>query len=270
MASPTEINVQQLSRLVGTPTCPKILDVRTDEDFDQAPEIIPGAVRCSYNKIQELIPELRDDDVIVYCQKGFKISQGSAAILRAEGIKAETLKGGHIAWQESGLPLVPVAKIPRKAGQHNSIWVTRHRPKIDRIACPWLIRRFIDPQALFLFVEPSQVLLVAEKFNATAFDVEDVFFSHRGEYCTFDIMIEEFGLKTQALLRLAKVIQGADTNCHNLAPECAGLLAISTGLSRMYKDDLAQMEAGMLIYDAYYRWARDAYDEQHNWPTGKR
>ena len=145
--------------------------------------------------------------------------------------------------------------------------MTRSRPKIDRIACPWLIRRFVDPTAVFLFVAPSEVAAVAERFHATPFDVEGVFWSHRGEFCTFDIMVEEFGLASEPLVRLATIVRGADTARLDLAPEAAGLLAVSLGLSRMYRDDLAQLDAAMGLYDAFYRWARDATAETHNWPA---
>jgi hypothetical protein len=144
--------------------------------------------------------------------------------------------------------------------------VTRHRPKIDRIACPWLIRRFVDPNARFLFVAPASVMDIADRFSATPFDVEGVFWSHRDERCTFDTMLEEFCLETEALKRLATVVRGADTNRHDLAPEAAGLLAVSLGLSRMYRNDLEQLEAGLVLYDAFYRWSRDATDEGHDWP----
>ena len=148
--------------------------------------------------------------------------------------------------------------------------MTRQRPKIDRIACPWLIRRFVNARAQFLFVAPSEVLSAADRLGATPFDVEGVFWSHRGERCTFDTMIEEFGLETEPLTRLAEIVRGADTDRHDLAPQAAGLLSISVGLSRMYRDDLEQLEAGMLIYDALYRWSRDAVDEGHDWPAGQK
>lgn len=267
MTSPTEISVQQLSKLIGTPNCPIIIDVRLDDDFNDEPRLIPSAFRWRFDQIELLVPKLLNRSVVVYCQKGFKISQGAAALLRASNIQTETLKGGQFAWRDANKPMVEVSKIPFLENRDHSVWVTRHRPKIDRVACPWLIRRFVDPNAKFLFVAPSQVLLVAEKFNATPFDVEDVVFSHRGDQCTFDTMIEEFGLKTPALERLALIIRGADTNCHNLAPECAGLMAASLGLSRLYRDDLEQLEAGMGLYDAFYRWARDAFDEGHDWPV---
>lgn len=147
--------------------------------------------------------------------------------------------------------------------------MTRARPKIDRIACPWLIRRFVDPQAVFLFVAPQEVVAVGERFNAVPFDIEGVFWSHRGELCTFDVMVEEFGLSTEPLLRLARIVRGADTARLDLEPQAAGLLAASLGLSRLFSDDLEQLEAGMTLYDAFYRWCRDATDETHNWPSAK-
>jgi hypothetical protein len=124
--------------------------------------------------------------------------------------------------------------------------------------------------AVFLFVPASEAELVAERFNATPFDVEGVFWSHRGELCTLDVMIEEFGLSSEALLRLATIVRGADTARPDLAPEVAGLLAVSLGLSRMFTDDLEQLEAGLTVYDAFYRWCRDATDETHNWPNPRK
>jgi hypothetical protein len=149
------------------------------------------------------------------------------------------------------------------------VWVTRARPKVDRIACPWLIRRFVDPRAVFLFVAPSEVPAVAERFAAAPFDIEGVFWSHRDEACTFDTMIAELDLATEPLLRLAAIVRGADTARLDLAPQAAGLLALSLGLSRLHSDDLEQLEAGMGLYDALYLWCRDAVDEAHNWPTAK-
>ena len=147
--------------------------------------------------------------------------------------------------------------------------MTRSRPKVDRVACPWLIRRFIDPNAVFLFVLPSEVTAVAERFNATPFDIDDVFWSHRGDTCTFDTMMEEFALKTAPLLQLAKIVRGADTARPDLTPQSAGLLAASLVYARMYRDDLPQLEAAMGFYDAMYRWCRDATSETHNWPSNK-
>jgi hypothetical protein len=165
--------------------------------------------------------------------------------------------------------LLPDAKLPPRDTRGRTVWVTRARPKIDRIACPWLIRRFVDPGAVFLYVAPSEVTAVADRFAATPFDIEGVHWSHRDERCTFDTMLDEFGLDAPPLRRLAEIIRGADTARPDLAPEAPGLLAASLGLSRMYKDDLAQLEAGTALYDAFYRWCRDATDETHNWPAAQ-
>lgn len=267
MPSPTEITVSQLARLIGTPDVPTLIDVSVDEAFDDDPRFIPSAKRFAFADIEQIAAELRGHRVVIYCHKGLKLSQGAAAILRDCGINAETLKGGFCAWRDAGQPLVPAIKLPPGNDMGRTVWVTRHRPKIDRIACPWLIRRFVDPGARFLFVVPSQVLDVADRFAATPFDVEDVYWSHRAEKCTFDTMVEEFGISSPALDQLATIVRGADTNKHDLAPQSAGLMAASLGLSRMYRDDLQQLDAGMVLYDAFYRWCRDATDEGHDWPA---
>ncbi len=268
MASPIQITVNQLSRLVGTPAAPTIIDVRIDEDFNDDPQLIPGAFRHPFTDIASIAPTLPDKPAVVYCQKGLKISEGAAAILRTHGIKAEVLEGGQFAWRDAGELQVEYGNIPQHDSEGQSVWVTRLRPKIDRIACPWLIRRFVDPNAQFLFVAASAVEAVAEKFGGTAFDIEGVDWSHRGDQCTFDTMLTQFGLNNDALSRLATIVRGADTDKLELAPECAGLLAASLGLSRMYSDDLEQLDAGMLLYDAMYRWSRDATSERHDWPSG--
>jgi rhodanese-related sulfurtransferase len=269
MSSVTTISVDKLARLVGTPHCPAIVDVRTNEDFAADPRLIPSALRQPHAATAEWAEECSGRPVIVVGQHGRKLSEGVAAWLRHEGLAAEVLAGGHVAWAQATLPLVPAAKLPPRNGRGLTVWVTRARPKIDRIACPWLIRRFVDPGAVFLFVAPAEVRAVAEQFDAAPFDVEGVFWSHRGEACTFDTMVEELGLATEPLLHLARIVRAADTARLDLAPEAAGLLAASLGLSRMYADDLAQLEAGMALYDAFYRWCRDATDEKHNWPTSK-
>ncbi|MFT5506247.1 MAG: rhodanese-related sulfurtransferase [Gammaproteobacteria bacterium] len=243
-----------------------IIDVRIDDDFNLDPDYIPGAFRHTFKSVLDLTDRLTDKSVVVYCQKGKKISQGAVALLRTAGIKVESLEGGHFAWRDAGLPLIPAQTIPIVQSSGSTLWVTRHRPKIDRMACPWLIRRFVDSDAQFLFVAPSEVLAVAEKFEATAFDVDGVYSSHRDDRCTFDTMLEEFGLSTKPLLRLAEIIRGADTNRLDLTPESAGLLAASLGYSRMYRNDVEQIDAGMALYDAFYRWSRDAVDETHDWP----
>jgi rhodanese-related sulfurtransferase len=269
MPSTIEITTSQLSRLVGLPDAPAIIDVRTDEDYRADARLIPGSLRRDHKTIATWAPAYKSMSVIVACQKGQKLSQGTSAWLRHEGIDAQILEGGFDAWKKAGELLVRTDKLPPRDEQGRTVWVTRARPKIDRIACPWLIRRFIDPNAAFLFVLPAEVTGVAERFNATPFDVEGVFWSHRGDTCTFDTMIEEFGLRSAPLLQLAKIVRGADTARPDLTPQSAGLLAASLGYSRMYRDDLPQLDAAMVLYDAFYRWGRDASEETHNWPTPK-
>jgi rhodanese-related sulfurtransferase len=269
MAAPNTISIDKLVRLIGTPKCPVLIDVRGQDDFDADPHLIPSSIRLASNKLEDRPEGYGGKSAVVICQHGSSLSQGAAALLRDQGVPAEVLEGGFEAWRQARLPLVPFAKLPPVDPRGRTVWVTRARPKIDRIACPWLIRRFVDPQAVFLFVAPSDVVAVAERFGGAPFDIEDVFWSHRGDTCTFDTMVEEFGLDAEPLLRLAKIVRGADTARLEHSPEAPGLLAASLGLSRMYADDLQQLEAGMGLYDAFYRWCRDATDETHNWPTNK-
>lgn len=262
MPNPFSISPVQLARLIGTPDAPEILDVRLAEDLALVPRVIPGTLELPHTKAAGHAP-MRP--VVVVCMRGRKLSEGVAALLRTQGHKAEVLEGGTLAWQEAGLPMIPRDALPK-----SRLWVTRQRPKIDRIACPWLIRRFVDPAAKFLFVAPSEVLDVARYFDAIPFDVEGCDFTHIGQSCTFDRMLDVFDLHTTALDRLATVIHAADTDQHHLSPQAAGLLAVSVGLSRMCREDLAQLDAGLMIYDALYRWARDGFDEGHDWPMTRK
>jgi hypothetical protein len=142
-------------------------------------------------------------------------------------------------------------------------WVTRERPKIDRIACPWLIRRFIDPDAQFLFVPADAVGRVAGAEQAIPFDVAGVELTHVGDRCSFDAFLARYQLSDPALEKLARIVRGADTDRLDLAPQAAGLLAISLGLGRIYADDHALLEKGMVVYDALYAWCREASPERH-------
>lgn len=142
-------------------------------------------------------------------------------------------------------------------------WITRNRPKIDRIACPWLIKNFVDSAASFIYVPGEEVLQKAKDFSAIPFDVPDVEYSHHGEYCTFDIILEKHGLTDPALLQLAIIVRGADTDRFHLAPQAAGLWAISAGLSYNIRDDQQMLEIGMIMYDALYSWIKHLQHEKH-------
>jgi hypothetical protein len=144
-------------------------------------------------------------------------------------------------------------------------WITRSRPKIDRIACPWLIRRFIDPEAEFLFVPAHQVMERAAALGAIPFDVEGVELSHDGPLCSFDAILKKYEIDDPALAEIAVIVRGADTERLELAPQAAGLLAISLGLSRNFDDDHEQLAQGMVMYDALYSWAKHVRSERHTW-----
>jgi rhodanese-related sulfurtransferase len=258
------ITPDKLARLVALPGSPHIIDLR-----DNPAEAIPGSrfrAAASSNRggIRGNAP------IVVVDAHGRGDAVSAAAILRSEGKPAEVLDGGFAAWVAAGLPTVSLAHLPERHDDDRTWWVTRARPKVDRIACPWLIRRFVDPDARFLFVAPGEVLTVATREKAKPFDIADerVFWSHRGDRCTFDAMVDAFGLGAhEPLTRLAAIVRGADTDRLDAAPEAAGLLAISLGLSRIHSDDHIQLEAGMAIYDALYRWCRDAQGEKHNWTS---
>lgn len=255
-----EIAAQQLMRLIGLPDAPMIIDVCVPEDVALDPVRIPTSISANHRDLSH-IPDLASGrDCVVVCQKGKKLSHGAAAQLRAMGLRVEVLSGGMQGWRAATMPATPITALPQ-----TPLWVTRHRPKIDRLACPWLIRRFVDPTAKFLYVPPQEVMAVAEKFDALAFDIPDAPFTHHGPHCTFDALIKHYDLTIPALDRLAQIVRSADTGKADTVPEAAGLLAVSVGLSRQYKDDQAQLCAAMPVYDALYRWARDGQAETHDW-----
>lgn len=263
MPAPTEITVPQLARLVGLPGTPALIDVRSDGEYRADPRLVPAARRrCSQN-VSHWCKQYAGRASVVVCQNGGTLSQATAAALRHEGIDAQALVGGYEAWRAEHQPLVRGDRIPHRDCDGRTVWVTRARPKVVRVACPWLIRRFIDPNAVFLFVPPAEVAGVAEHAKAATFDVEGAFWSDRGERTTFDVMLEEFGLETEPLAHLALIVRGADTGRLDLTPQSAGLLAACLGYSRMYRNDLEQLNAAMAHFDAVYRWARDATDERH-------
>jgi hypothetical protein len=144
-------------------------------------------------------------------------------------------------------------------------WITRERPKIDRVACPWLIARFIDRNPEFIFVPPSEVATQAVAFDAIPYDVEGVEFSHVGPLRSFDAFLKNYDLDEPCLHELAVIVRGADTDRHDLAPQCSGLLAISLGLSQLFKDDHEQIRQGFVVYDAIYAWLKHARGEKHEW-----
>lgn len=264
MPAHNAITPGKLARLIASPGAPRILDLRAGSNA-----AIPGSRFANAGAPADWTHQTASAYVIVDADGG-AAAVAVAAILRSDGVAAEVLEGGFAAWKAEELPTLSLAHLPTRHEDGATWWVTRSRPKVDRIACPWLIRRFIDPDARFLFVPPAEVMAVARAHQAEPFDVVDdsVFWSHRGDLCTFDVMVEAIGLGThEPLIRLAAIVRGADTDHLDVAPEAAGLLAISLGLSRLHTDDYAQLDAGMAVYDALYRWCRDAQGERHNWSS---
>ena len=144
-------------------------------------------------------------------------------------------------------------------------WITRERPKIDRIACPWLIKRFVDEDAEFIYVDREMVFEEAAKLNAIPYDIPGAEYSHYGDECTFDYIVKKHKLTDEAVLQIAQIVRGADTHRFDLAAQAAGLWAISAGLSVNFKNDYEQLDVGMKIYDALYSWAKHAKAEVHTW-----
>jgi rhodanese-related sulfurtransferase len=250
----------ELRHSLRTETPPLVIDVRRNPAFHEAPHMIRGALRRDPLRVADWAKTLpAAANVVVYCVHGHEVSQGAAKALVAAGVRAAYLEGGIEGWREIA------GEVSRKPARASSRWVTRERPKVDRIACPWLIRRFIDPEAEFLYVPPGDVRRVAAERDAVPYDIPEVEFSHVGELCSFDAFITHFHLKDPALAELAAIVRGADTRRFDLAPQAAGLAAVSLGLSRVFKDDFEMLELGMSLYDALYCWCREGKDEVHTW-----
>ena len=266
-AIPSPISVSTLLASRGSASSPLVIDVRRAQAFEADPYLLAGATWRDPFATEEWIKFLpRHVAIVVYCLHGHEISKNACAALRSAGLDAQFLVGGIEDWKASGGPLIRKQSQPSIPSPINapSKWITRERPKIDRIACPWLIRRFIDPLAEFHYVPAAEVLAGAKFLGATPYDVPDVQFSHRGDACSFDAFITDFEIADPALGELAAIVRGADTGKPELTPQSAGLLAVSLGLSALYPNDHAMLEHGMVVYDALYAWRRRAHAEIHN------
>jgi rhodanese-related sulfurtransferase len=251
------ITASDLYDLLGRPSAPIVIDVRRQPAFDADGTLLASAIRRLPEDIgtwNAAIPAGRP--VVVYCVHGHEVSQNAASTLRARGIDARYLAGGIVQWNDQRLPT-------RNKLAMSGRWITRERPKIDRIACPWLVRRFVDPYAEFLYVPSKLVFEAAKESGAIAYDIPGAEpFTHEGDRCSFDAFLKVFGIEDAALDRLALIVRGADTAQPALTAQSGGLLAISLGLSENYShDDHAMLEQGMTIYDALYAWCRAVRDE---------
>lgn len=284
----TSISIENLAAELQGPGPVVLLDVRREQARNGAGLDIPGTTwRNPAHWLDWKDEFAQAPRVLLYCAHGHEISQGLTAALRAMGVDAVSLDGGFSAWQSAGQPVCPLHSQPQasspdtntgrgagtgtgteKSAPQGTKWVTRERPKIDRIACPWLVSRFIDPLAEFLYVPASQVLAVAAQTGATPYDVPGVDLSHVGDLCSFDAFLSRYHLNDPALQQLATIVRGADTARLDLAPQSAGLYALSLGLSHTCHNDHDMLGHGLVMYDALYAWCQKGQGETHNWPPG--
>jgi len=243
---------------LGTAAAPVLIDVRRKESFDADDRLIIGAFHYPPEDVERGQTESPPGrPVVVYCRHGHEVSQGVATALVRAGIPASYLDGGIAAWKQRGLPT------RKKAGGGSDKWITREHPKIDRIACPWLVSRFINPLAELIYVPPDEALAVAEQIGGTPYDIQGVRFGHVGDRCSFDAIVQAYDIHDPALDRLATIVRGADTSQPGLTPQGEGLLAISHGLSRNFPDDHEMLRHGMVMYDALYTWCRLQAEARH-------
>ena len=240
MDANNEISPETLSRWIGRPNAPQIIDLRIDEDFEPNPRLIPTAFRCRYRDIEDLIPQLGSGRVVLICHKGLKISHGAAALLRSHGLDAVVLAGGFAAWCAHDLPKLPADKLPTPG--RGSLWVTEELIEPQRLASAWLIRRFVDPRSRFLFVPASETINVAEKFDA---------FPLKNDPTQFEELHTRFDLRTPALEKLAGL-----ADCSEEIEELPGLSMMSFGLSKLAQTDTDRLKNGLLFWDALYRHAQ--------------
>lgn len=272
------VSPQELAARIGRADTPVLLDVRRAPAFRESPLRLAGALRCDPADVAAFAAAQPPRDVVVYCVYGHSVSAEAVATLRAAGWPAARLEGGisggeagvdtpgdMARWRTQPVPTVRQRPDWGVTGERASRWATRARPKIDRIACPWLVRRFIDPHAEFFYVPTAQVLTEAARLDAVAFDMPGAPVSHDGALCSFDTLLRAFDLRIPALDTLARIVRGADTDRVDLAPQSAGLLALSLGLSRLHADDQAMLHAALPLYDALYAWCCDTAGEAHAW-----
>ena len=254
---PLSLEPQDLTDLMAAGRNPAVVDARKLEAYQASDVVIATAVWRDPVSVHEWSDTLNDDrGVVVYCIHGHQMSQSVAALLRANGLPARYLVGGIDGFVEAGGPTIARESLPERGPDGRTRWVTRARPKIDRIACPWLVRRFIDPDAAFLYVEAEHVHAVAGVTGAIPFDVDGADLTHKDDRCSFDAFLERFSINNPGVDALAEIVRGADTGRPELTPESAGLLAVSRGLAALHTDDIDMLDAGMKVYDALYAECR--------------
>jgi rhodanese-related sulfurtransferase len=249
---------------LGLQDAPLLLDLRDPAALQHASLMIPSALHVGGADVQTWSRRLPGRRALcVYGQANHDL-EPVARTLTDKGYGVCVLEGGLDAWLQHDLPTIRQREEFGVPGR--SQWVTRERPKIDRLACPWLVRRFIDPTATFFYVPAPDVRAEANALGAQPYDIADVTFSHRGPRCSFDAFLDEFELHDPVLDALADIVRAADTGTLDRSREAPGLLAISLGLSATISDDLLLLEQAMPMYDALYAWCKTARNETHSWP----
>lgn len=280
LAIPT--NVPNNTRL-GHAQSPLIVDMRNQTDFATSTRMVCGAMRLQTSEFEALRPFFAERTLLVYGQDWQQTSiaswqtQGLGSLRRhASKMRADILAtrlAGNLDNASVVNALPSILKRPDwgVTGERASRWITRARPKIDRIACPWLITRFIDPRAKFFYVPADRVFEQADALQAVAFDIPGAPVSHigqHGELCSFDALLAGFDLHVPALDMLARIVRGADTNCLDLSAQCPGLLSTSLGMSELHQNDQHMLSVMMPLYDALYTWCSQmvsGVSESHDW-----
>lgn len=264
--TPYSVTPDQLASHLGTPRWPQVIDVRAADIRASQPDLPATRWVDSPDPAGWATSLDPARPVVVTCKAALNRSQRAVAVLRSMGIAASLLDGGSNAWIAAGHPVLPRAAADAYGGP-GRVWVTRRRPKIDRVACPWLIRRFVDPGAVILFVEPAQVLDVAADVGGIAFDTPGAPIEHDGPRCSFDTLLEAIGLAGFGpLVALAAIVRAADTDDLAPSPQAAGYLAASLGLSVLAgDDDEAMVRHGSVVLDGLYAWIVHARLEAHSW-----
>jgi rhodanese-related sulfurtransferase len=281
---PSSIQPHQVFSLLGRADTPLIIDVRRPAAFEQSLRMLVGSIRVAPENIAAFAKASPPRKVIVYCVYGHEVSAKAAEELQNAQWQVQLLAGGFeggqdavdaepdmASWRSQALPSLikrPDWGVP---SERSSRWITRERPKIDRIACPWLIKRFIDPFAEFYYVPTQQVFDEAERLKTIPYDIPGAPVSHEGpngERCSFDALLKGFDLQIAALDKLAEIVRGADTDRLELVPQSAGLLALSLGMSALHHDDQTMLASMLPAYDALYAWCLQSVQggaEGHRW-----
>lgn len=246
-----------LRMCLGSRRWPRTIDVRRRNAFELAPSILPATTWHDHRAAAEWGPDYRDEPwIVVYCAHGEHLSQGAAAVLRSVGVNATFLQGGFSAWHSLNAPTIARGKLANLGPDRPSRWVTTTRPSANQLACPWFIRRFVEPNALFHFVTAEHVAAMAQEIGAIAFDVSGSPFPPDPSGATLEAMVSFFDVSDPALQRLAAIVRAADSGAFQQAPQSAGVAALAAGLANSAADHRERFQAALTLFDALYAWAR--------------